>query len=141
MAGRVPFQSPAALYPPFLAPDLAVDPFNPDSIIFTFEVSEAGVVTLPSGQVVTVAESQLVIPPGAEGHIVYGTPIPVDVSRFASYDPAQFISAVGDIPFKGGAHGDIAVRGSGGWILLNAGTAGKILKTLGGGNNPAWQDA
>jgi phage-related tail fiber protein len=37
-----------------------------------------------------------------------------------------------------GSQGDILYRGANGWVRLAAGTAGKFLKTLGAGANPAW---
>ena len=133
MAGRVPFQSPAKLYPPFLPPPISVDPFKADSFIIV------GVVQPEEG-----SSTPELVP-----HPVFGeqTPIIEEVppNRLppppGMIDPAVRPAAIGDMPFSGGVHGDIAVKGAHGWTFLAAGTVGQILKTNGDGAAPSWQDA
>lgn len=140
MAGRTPFPNDPRYYPPFLAPDLGVDPFNPESVVFTFTEAENAV----REQAIShqELESELVIPDGALGHVVVGRPIHPDFSTFVGYRPSHFISATGDVPFRGGVHGDIAYRGANGWVLLPASTvSGDILISQGGGSGPRWQAA
>lgn len=49
------------------------------------------------------------------------------------YGPSSFIAAPG-----GAAQGDVLYHNGSAWVILSAGTAGKLLKTLGPGANPIW---
>ena len=142
--GRIPFRVPAHLLPPFLPPSISVDPFTADSIV-RYDVDQRRETSEnfddTGRRIGTDAEQRLVIPPGGLGHIVLGDPVPQDVSTHPDFRPGSFIAATGEIPFRGGVHGDIAYRGERGWVLLPANTAGRVLKTQGGGAGPRWQDA
>ena len=136
--GRIFYANSAHLYPPFLPPDLGVNPFDPESVVrytTSYPPAQAPVTDPSQG---TEAEQQLVIPSGGLGHSVIGRPIPPDTSRYASFRQNDHIAATGDIPFVGGEHGDIVVRGVHGWIILPASTAGLILKTRGPQDIPIW---
>jgi hypothetical protein len=52
------------------------------------------------------------------------------------YGSAAHLTDINALP--SGAWGDILFYGTSGWTVLNAGDAGKFLKTLGAGADPAW---
>jgi len=119
--GRLPFPNHNKYCPPFTATEIGVDAFDPSSFV-------------------QVAPAQ--VSPGVTAD-PDALPIqePFDTSRYASFRPSDFIAASGNIPFRGGVHGDIAYRGLHGWVLLPAAESGKVLKTNDIGRNPSWEDA
>jgi hypothetical protein len=123
-----------------------VDPFKADSFTLV-NVDTDGAPVGPNFGVTSPVDPVYPTQPEIP-HPDFGPPLPLipDIPpnilpppkpRAAGIIPA----AIGDLPFVGGVHGDIAFRGANGWQLLTPGLAGQILKTNGGGADPSWQDA